>query len=165
MASGAKGSRAERGAASVRVVLQRVTSASVSVEGQVVASIERGLLALVGFRAEDGLADLKWMAGKLPELRLFEDEAGKMNLSVVDIGGALLLVPNFTLYGDGRKGRRPSFTRARAFDEAEGVFEEFVALVKAQHPATQTGVFGAHMHVQLLNDGPVTLLLDSEGQF
>jgi D-tyrosyl-tRNA(Tyr) deacylase len=149
----------------VRLVLQRVTRASVSVDGQVVASIGRGLLALVGFRAEDGPEASEWMARKLPELRLFEDEAGKLNLSVTDIGGELLLAPNFTLYGDGHKGRRPSFARAKAFAEAEASFDQFVRLVQTRHPATQAGVFGAHMYVMLENDGPVTLLLDSEGRF
>jgi len=145
----------------VRVVVQRVTQGSVEVDGEVVGQIGPGLLVLVGFRPGDGDGDLDWMARKLVGLRLFEDADGKMNLSVEETGGALLLVPQFTLYGDCRKGRRPGFSDALAPDEATVLFDRFCGLVVLSGRPVQRGVFGAHMRVSLLNDGPVTLIMDS----
>jgi D-tyrosyl-tRNA(Tyr) deacylase len=145
----------------VRVVVQRVTHAEVEVEGSVVGQIGPGLLALVGFCPGDDRAALDWMARKVVGLRLFEDSDEKMNLSVQETGGQVLLVPQFTLYGDCRKGRRPSFTDALAPAQATLLFDQFCALVEQTGVPVQRGVFGAHMKVSLLNDGPVTLILDS----
>lgn len=147
----------------MRVVLQRVACANVTVAGQLTGEIGRGLLALVGFCPGDGEADLAWMTAKLTGLRVFEDEQGKMNLSVGDIGGGLLLVPQFTLYGDCRRGRRPSFSGALSPEQATVLFDQFCARCAAAGFPPQTGVFGAHMQVSLANDGPVTLILDSPG--
>lgn len=148
----------------MKAVVQRVLSASVEVEGRRVATIGRGLLVLVGLEIADTPADLPWMADKLANLRIFEDAAGKMNLSVKDLPGgvgAILLVPNFTLAGDGRKGRRPSFDNAMRPEGAEPMFAQLAAAVEAQGVQVQTGVFRAHMLIGLANDGPVTLILDS----
>lgn len=142
-------------------LIQRVASASVTVEGREVGSIRAGLLVLVGIERDDGDADLAFIADKIPNLRVFEDDDGKMNRSVGDIGGGLLLVPNFTLAGDCRKGRRPSFDRAMPPGDAEPLFERLVERVRSSGVPVETGRFRAHMHVELLNDGPVTLLLDS----
>lgn len=145
----------------MRVVIQRVSSASVTVEGAVRAKIDRGLLVLVGLFTGDGEDQLSWMAEKLPELRIFEDAAGKMNLSVRDVGGGLLLVPNFTLAGDARKGRRPGFDQAMRPEQSQPMFERFAAMVAQRGVPVQTGVFRAHMDVALVNDGPITLVLDA----
>jgi D-tyrosyl-tRNA(Tyr) deacylase len=147
-------------------VVQRVLSASVDVEGWRVATIGRGLLVLVGLETADTGADLSWMADKLANLRIFEDAAGKMNLSVKNLGaeddpGSILLVPNFTLAGDARKGRRPSFDNAMRPEGAEPMFSQLAAAVRAQGVAVQTGIFRADMQVALVNDGPVTIWLDS----
>ena len=141
--------------------MQRVTHAQVEVEGQIVGHIGPGLLVLVGFCDGDDTPALEWMAKKLAGLRLFEDADEKMNLSVKDIGGQVLLVPQFTLYGDCRKGRRPSFTGAMAPDQATLLFDQFCALFPPLGLAPQTGIFGAHMKVSLENDGPVTVVIDS----
>jgi D-tyrosyl-tRNA(Tyr) deacylase len=156
----------------MRTVLQRVLSASVTVDGVVRASIDRGLLALVGLEATDTDAQLTWMAEKLPNLRIFEDDQGKMNRSVLDINGSILLVPNFTLAGDCAKGRRPSFDRAMRPELSEPMFAKFVAMVARAFPdavsssdplnaRVQSGVFRADMKVALINDGPITLVLDA----
>lgn len=145
----------------MKLVIQRVSSASVTVDGAVRASIDRGLLVLAGLTDTDADADLEWCAGKVAELRIFEDEQGKMNRSVAEVGGAVLLVPNFTLAGDARKGRRPSFDRAMKPELAAPAFDRFAAMVAARGVPVQTGVFRAHMNVSLVNDGPVTILLDS----
>ena len=150
----------------MKAVVQRVTRASVAVEGRDVASIGAGLLVLVGIEAGDGEGDVAWMADKVTNLRIFEDSAGKMNLSVKDAGptgsqGAVLLVPNFTVAGDARKGRRPSFDTAMRPEEAEPVFARLAAAVRALGVDVGTGVFRAHMAVTLVNDGPVTILLES----
>jgi len=145
----------------VRVVVQRVTQAAVEVEREIVGQIGPGLLALVGFRPGDGEADLDWMARKLIGLRLFEDTAEKMNLSVAEVGGEVLLVPQFTLYGDCRKGRRPGFSDALGPAEATLLFDRFCDIVGQSGPPVQRGIFGAHMRVSLVNDGPVTLIVDS----
>ncbi len=152
---------AEKGLSSVRVVLQRVAHAAVEVDGHTVGRIGPGLLALVGFRAGDDETALGWMAQKLTTLRVFEDAAGKMNLALGDTGGELLLVPQFTLYGDCRKGRRPGFDGALDPASASVLFDGFCDRCAAEGFTPQRGVFGAHMRVSLLNDGPVTLILDS----
>ncbi|GJQ31103.1 MAG: D-aminoacyl-tRNA deacylase [Phycisphaerae bacterium] len=145
----------------MRTVVQRVTSASVVVEGRAVAEIGRGLLALVGLEAGDDDATLAWTAEKLAFLRVFEDGAGKMNLAAGEIGGSILLVPNFTVAGSAAKGRRPSFDGAMKPDQARPMFERLVEAVRAHGVPVQAGVFGADMAVTLVNDGPVTLILDS----
>jgi D-aminoacyl-tRNA deacylase len=144
----------------VRVVLQRVSRASVAVEGRVVGSIGRGLLALVGVRASDGDAEITWMAEKIAGIRLFGDAEGKMNLGLADVGGAVLAVSQFTLYGDARKGRRPSFLEAAAPEIAEPVFDTLVRALRERGLEVATGRFGAMMEVELVNDGPVTLVLE-----
>lgn len=148
----------------MRTVLQRVLSASVTVDGVVRASIDQGLLVLVGLEAIDTDTQLAWMAEKLPNLRIFEDDQGKMNRSVLDVGGSILLVPNFTLAGDATKGRRPSFDRAMRPEQSEPMFHKFVAMVSGTFPEAsrvQTGVFRADMKVALINDGPITIVLDA----
>jgi D-tyrosyl-tRNA(Tyr) deacylase len=148
----------------VRIVVQRVSSAQVTVDHEVVGQIQQGFLVLAGFAPEDSQADLEWMAEKLQGLRVFGDADGNMNLSVGEVGGAVLLVPNFTLYADCRKGRRPGFSNAAPPDQAAELFERFCEQVGKRVPL-QRGVFGAHMHVELTNDGPITLLLDSSKLF
>jgi len=148
----------------MRVVLQRVNSATVRVDGIEIAHIGRGILALVGISKEDTHRDLEWMARKIVELRIFNDHQGKLNLSLQDIGGETLLVSQFTLYGDCRKGRRPSYSDAASPAEAEKRYEEFVSIVRGLVPAVQSGRFQAMMEVELINAGPVTLLLDSRGR-
>jgi D-tyrosyl-tRNA(Tyr) deacylase len=142
--------------------VQRVSHAEVEVEGSVVGQIGPGLLVLVGFCPGDDGAALDWMARKVTGLRLFEDHQEKMNLSVREIGGQVLLVPQFTLYADCRKGRRPSFTDALAPDQASRLFEQFSALVAQTGVPVQRGIFGAHMRVALLNDGPVTVIVEKD---
>lgn len=146
----------------MRVLLQRVQSATVAVDGAVIATIGHGLLLLVGFCAEDQATDLQWAVGKLTRLRIFSDEQGVMNRSVLDVGGELLAVSQFTLYASTRKGNRPSWSRAAPPALAEPLFRQFVDLLAAtlERPIP-TGRFGADMQVSLINDGPVTLLLDS----
>jgi D-tyrosyl-tRNA(Tyr) deacylase len=145
----------------VRVVLQRVSKASVTVDGAVVGEIGAGLLLLVGIGQEDEEKDLAWMADKVAGLRIFEDGDGKMNLSVEDVGGAVLSVSQFTLYGDCRKGRRPNFMAAARPEQASDLYDRFNALLRAKGLTVATGTFGAMMEVSLVNDGPVTLILDS----
>ncbi len=149
----------------MRAVVQRVSRASVTVEGRRTGAVETGLLALVAAGKEDGEADITWMVKKLCGLRIFPDEAGKMNRSVADIGGGLLLVSQFTLYGDARKGFRPGFSDAMPPDEARSYFECFVRAVRRTGLLVETGEFGADMDVSLVNDGPVTILLDSKKNF
>jgi D-tyrosyl-tRNA(Tyr) deacylase len=140
----------------VRALVQRVSEASVTVDGDEIARIGRGLLVLLGVRGEDGPEQADRLAGKLDRLRVFEDDEGRMNLSVRDVGGELLVVSQFTLYGDARKGNRPSFVDAAPPDVAEPLYERVRAALGAQG-----GRFGARMHVALVNDGPVTLLLEA----
>lgn len=145
----------------MRVVLQRVSRASVTVSGSVVGRIDRGLLLLVGFHEDDAPASLEWMADKVVGLRVFQDAEDKMNLSVNDVSGDLLVVSQFTLYGDASKGRRPSFIEAAHPDIAVPHYERFVDLLNHRaHGRVATGEFGAMMDVELVNDGPVTLLLE-----
>ncbi|MBN1435027.1 D-tyrosyl-tRNA(Tyr) deacylase, partial [Candidatus Fermentibacterales bacterium] len=140
----------------MKALLQRVSRASVSTGGQVVDSIGRGLLVLAGFRAQDTRADLEWMASKILNLRVFPDDAGEMNVCLGDVRGELLVVSQFTLHADTRKGRRPSFVRAAPPEQAETLFALFVEMLRSSGTRTGSGVFGAMMDVELVNDGPVT---------
>jgi D-tyrosyl-tRNA(Tyr) deacylase len=149
----------------MRAVLQRVSSARVSVESREVSAIGRGILALVGVERGDGSADAKYIAGKIRELRIFEDEHGKMNRSIGEVGGAVLVVSQFTLSGDCRKGRRPSFDDAAAPEEARVLYESVAADLRAGGMPVALGEFRAMMQVALVNDGPVTILLDSRKRF
>ncbi len=144
----------------MRSVVQRVSRSSLTVDGAQLAATEHGLVVLAGFAPDDQERDLQWMAEKLAGLRIFPDAEGRMNLSVVDVDGTVLAVPNFTLYGDCRKGKRPSFTEAAGPELATGLFDSFCDLLARAVPVAR-GVFGAHMHVELVNDGPITLILDS----
>jgi D-tyrosyl-tRNA(Tyr) deacylase len=144
----------------MRVVVQRVSRASVTVEGRVVGAIERGLALLVGVRVGDTEAEAQWLASKIATLRIFDDDAGKLNRSVLDVGGSILVVSQFTLYADARKGRRPSYDQAAPPDVAEPLIRRFVELLEAEGVPVQTGIFRAHMLVQIHNDGPVTILLE-----
>ena len=149
----------------MRAVIQRVESASVSVEGEIRGQIGAGFLVLIGVEEGDGDADFKYIADKVPNLRVFEDEQGKMNRSLLDVGGELLAVSQFTLLGDARGGRRPSFITAARPETADPMYERLVAEWRARGIRVETGVFGAHMKVSLVNDGPVTILLDSRRRF
>lgn len=144
----------------MRALIQRVTRASVTVDGRVVGRIERGFVVLLGITHADGRAEADWVAAKIAGLRVFDDEAGKMNHSLADVGGALLVVSQFTLYGDARKGRRPSFTDAAAPEMAEPLVDYFVEGLRDAGFPVATGVFGAHMDVEIHNDGPVTMLIE-----
>jgi len=144
----------------MRVLVQRVARAAVHIDGETVASIGPGLLLFVAFKAGDDDADLTWMAEKVAYLRIFEDDAGKMNRSLLDVGGQALAVSQFTLYGDASKGRRPSFSAAAPPEVAAPLVDRFAALLASQGVPTRTGVFGAHMLVDLENDGPVTIWLE-----
>ena len=149
----------------MRCVIQRVTEASVTVEGQVIGRIGRGFMVLIGVSAEDTDKDLKYMAEKVPNLRIFEDGQGKMNLSLKDVGGAILAVSQFTLYGDARGSRRPSFIQAARPEQANALYEQLVAAWRTQGLTVETGRFRAEMQVSLINDGPVTILMDSTKAF
>jgi D-tyrosyl-tRNA(Tyr) deacylase len=144
----------------MRLVLQRVSSASVTIEGEVTGRIGRGFLVLTGFTHADTPAQADWMAEKVAGLRLFTDAEGKMNLGLAEVGGAVLVVSQFTLYGDAAKGRRPSFVDAARPETAIPLYERFVAQLRAQGLEVATGRFGAMMEVALVNDGPVTLVLE-----
>jgi D-tyrosyl-tRNA(Tyr) deacylase len=146
----------------VRAVIQRVTRASVIVEGRVAGEIGAGLLVLLGVSRTDNPETAAYLAEKIVNLRIFSDEAGKMNLSLLDVGGSALLVSQFTLYGDTRGGRRPSYIQAAPPEQASLLYEEFVRSIRSLGVPVHTGVFQAHMQVELVNDGPVTILLDSE---
>ena len=149
----------------MRAVVQRVSEARVRVDGQVVGEIARGLLVLLGVSGQDTAADVTYIASKIRGLRIFPDEQGKMNRSVEDISGAVLLVSQFTLYGDARGGRRPSFIAAAPPDQAKALYEDAVRELRGAGLPVETGVFQADMQVELINDGPITLLLDSSKQF
>ncbi|MBX7235651.1 MAG: D-tyrosyl-tRNA(Tyr) deacylase [Caldilineales bacterium] len=144
----------------MRVVIQRVSQASVTVEGRVVGAIGRGFLVLLGVTHGDGPEQVAWMAAKIAGLRLFADDQGLTNLALADVGGAVLVVSQFTLYADARKGRRPSFTDAAPPEIAEPLIERFIADLRAQGISVANGVFRAEMQVALVNDGPVTLILE-----
>ena len=149
----------------MRAVVQRVSRARVTVNGQTTGQIGRGLVVLLGVSSGDDEQAARQLADKIAELRVFEDEGGKMNRSLLESGGALLAVSQFTLYGDCRKGRRPSFDRAARPEQARALYEKFVEFLRARGLRVEEGVFQAMMEVELVNDGPVTLLLDSERQF
>lgn len=149
----------------MRAVVQRVDKAKVTVDGKIVGEISRGLMVLVGVVEGDTEKDVQYLADKVIGLRIFEDEAEKMNLSVKDIGGEMLSVSQFTLYGDCRKGKRPSFDKAAKPETAIVLYEKFNELCRQQNIKVETGVFGAHMLVELANNGPVTILLDSSKMF
>ena len=145
----------------MKAVLQRVTHASVVVEGETVGKIGAGLLVLLGAGRDDSEEDVRYIARKIADLRIFSDAAGKFNLALADVGGSVLLVSQFTLYADTRKGRRPSFIDAAPPDIAQALVDRCAQLLQASGIYVETGRFGAHMEVSLLNDGPVTILLDS----
>lgn len=148
----------------MRVLLQRVSQASVTVEGEVVGRIEQGFVALVGVTHTDTAEEATWLANKVAGLRVFEDEEGKMNRSVADVGGSLLVISQFTLYGDARKGRRPSFINAARPEAAEPLVTFFADKLREQGFQVETGVFGAMMLVEIHNDGPVTIMLEKENE-
>ena len=149
----------------MRAVIQRVKSASVTVEGAVVSEIRVGLLVFLGVAQEDTPADVDYMASKIANLRIFEDNEGRMNLSILDIGGEALVVSQFTLYGDCRKGRRPSFIAAARPEKADPLYQAFMDEISRLGVPVKAGVFQAMMDVELINDGPVTMMLDSNKLF
>jgi D-tyrosyl-tRNA(Tyr) deacylase len=148
----------------MRAVVQRVASASVSVDGKEVGQIKGGLLVLLGVASDDSQQDVAYMARKLVGLRIFEDKGGMMNRSIMDAGGSILVVSQFTLYGDVTRGNRPSFTRAAEGSVANTLYEDLCSGLRTAGCDVQTGVFGAHMQVTLVNDGPVTIIIDSAGR-
>ena len=149
----------------MRAVVQRVQSAKVTVDNEITGSIDQGLAVLVGIHPNDGLEQIRWMSDKLINLRIFEDDEGKMNLSLADIGKEMLIVSQFTLYGDCRKGRRPGYSSAAPPEVAEPLYLQLVDEIRSRNITVATGQFQAAMKVDLVNDGPVTLLLDSEKNF
>ena len=149
----------------MRAVIQRVKSASVTVEGKVVSEIRKGLLVFLGVAQEDTPADVNYMASKIANLRIFEDDEGRMNLSILDVDGETLVVSQFTLYGDCRKGRRPSFIAAARPEKAAPLYQAFMDEISRLGVPVKAGVFQAMMDVELINDGPVTMLLDSNKLF
>ena len=146
----------------MRVVLQRVSHASVTVDEKVIGKIKRGFLLLVGVTHDDAMEDMEYLVRKIVQMRIFEDEEGKLNRSIQDIGGEILSVSQFTLYAETKKGNRPSFSKAAPGDVAIEMFEQFNGLLRETGIPVETGQFGADMKVELLNDGPVTILLDSK---
>lgn len=148
----------------MRVVLQRVAHASVTVDGEIIGKIQRGFLLLVGVTHDDAMDDMEYLVRKIVQMRIFEDEEGKLNRSIQDIGGEILSVSQFTLYADTKKGNRPSFSKAAPGDVALEMFEQFNGLLRDTGIPVETGQFGADMKVDLLNDGPVTILLDSKNR-
>jgi D-tyrosyl-tRNA(Tyr) deacylase len=145
----------------MKIVLQRVSKAQVTVEGQTVGQIGRGLVLLIGIGNEDSEEQARYLSEKCLNLRIFEDDEGKMNRSLLDVGGEILAISQFTLYGDTRKGRRPGFTDAAPPEKAEPLYERFVELLRAADVKVETGRFGARMSVRIYNDGPVTLILEA----
>lgn len=148
----------------MKVVLQRVAHASVTVDEKVIGKIQRGFLLLVGVTHDDAMEDMEYLVRKIVQMRIFEDEEGKLNRSIQDIGGEILSVSQFTLYADTKKGNRPSFSKAAPGDVAVEMFEQFNGLLRDTGIPVETGLFGADMKVELLNDGPVTILLDSKNR-
>ena len=148
----------------MRVVLQRVSHASVTVEEKVIGQIQRGFLLLVGVTHDDAMEDMEYLVRKIVQMRIFEDEEGKLNRSIQDVGGEILSVSQFTLYADTKKGNRPSFSKAAAGYGAIEMFEQFNGLLRDTGIPVEAGQFGADMKVELLNDGPVTILLDSKNR-
>lgn len=146
----------------MRVVVQRSKQASVVVDGRTVGKISAGFVVLVGITHDDSQEDVLYLADKVANLRVFEDEQGKMNLSLLDVGGEVLSISQFTLYGDCRKGRRPSFVQAAKPEQAKALYEQFNEALEAKNIKVETGIFGAMMQVHLINDGPTTLMIDSK---
>lgn len=149
----------------MRAVVQRVTSSSVLVDGNIIGEIKQGFNVLIGISKDDTVEDLKYIKDKIINLRVFQDENDKMNLSLLDVKGEILVISQFTLYGDCRKGRRPNFMDALGGEEAKKLYEEFVELLKTSDLKVECGEFGADMKVNINNDGPVTILLDSKRNF
>ena len=149
----------------MRAVVQRVTSSSVKVNGDIVGAINKGFNVLIGISKDDTIEDLKYIKDKIMNLRVFEDENEKLNLSLKDVSGELLIISQFTLYGDCRKGRRPNFMEALGGNEAKKLYEDFLKLFDDEEIKVETGIFGADMKVSIENDGAVTLLLDSKKNF
>ncbi|GAB6170468.1 D-aminoacyl-tRNA deacylase [Clostridium carnis] len=149
----------------MRAIVQRVSSSKVVVNEEIVGEIGKGLNILVGISKDDTVDDLTYIRDKVINLRIFEDEYDKMNLSILDVKGELLVISQFTLYGDCRKGRRPNFMEAQGGEEAKKLYDKFIELLKESSLKVETGKFGAHMKVDIQNDGPVTLLLDSKRNF
>ena len=149
----------------MRAVVQRVTYSSVEVNGEIVGEINKGFNVLLGISKEDTEEDMKYIKDKIINLRVFSDENDKMNLSLLDIQGEVLLISQFTLYGDARKGRRPNFMNALGGEEAKKFYDKFIEMMKETGLKVQTGIFGADMRVDIKNDGPVTILLDSSRNF
>ncbi len=149
----------------MRAVVQRVTSSSVSVDGNIIGEIKQGFNVLIGISKDDTIEDLKYIKDKVVNLRVFQDENDKMNLSLLDVKGEILVISQFTLYGDCRKGRRPNFMDALGGEEAKKLYEEFLELLKTSDLKVECGEFGADMKVNINNDGPVTILLDSKRNF
>ena len=149
----------------MRVVVQRVTSSKVIVNDKIIGSIDKGFNLLIGFSKEDTEEDLLYLKDKIINLRIFEDENDKMNLSLLEVKGDILAISQFTLYGDCRKGRRPNFMEAEGGDKAKALYERFIELLKETNLKIETGEFGAHMKVEIQNDGPVTIILDSKKNF
>ncbi len=149
----------------MRAVVQRVRHASVRIDNNTTGQIGYGLVILLGIRGDDTVRDLQWMADKIVNLRIFEDDEGKMNRSLADINAEMLIVSQFTLYGDCRKGRRPGYSSAAPPEIAEPIYDRFIEEIKSRGIKTATGTFRAMMEIELVNDGPVTLLLDSEKNF
>lgn len=149
----------------MRMVIQRVERASVTVDGILRGKIANGYVVLAGFLSSDDEKTMDYMLDKLVNLRIYEDENDKLNLSIKDVGGELLLIPNFTLYGDARKGRRPSYAKAASPEEAESIFAGLIEKARQTGIKVETGVFRTHMKVDLINDGPVTILIDSDKVF
>ena len=149
----------------MRAVVQRVSSSKVTVDGEVTGEINKGLLVLLGVTHEDTSKDVDYIIDKVLNLRIFEDENEKMNLSLKDVGGELLVVSQFTLYGDCRKGRRPNFMAALGGEESKKLYDKFILMLKEYGIKVETGIFGADMKVDIQNDGPVTILLDSKKNF
>ena len=149
----------------MRAVVQRVTSSKVVVDGKIVGSINKGINVLIGISCDDNEVDLKYIKDKIINLRIFEDENFKMNKSLMDIGGEMLVISQFTLYGDCRKGRRPNFMAAFGGEESKKLYDKFILMLKEYGIKVETGIFGADMKVDIQNDGPVTILLDSKKNF
>lgn len=147
----------------MRVLLQRVSRAGVTVDGELAGAIEQGFVALVGVTHGDSQTEVDWLVNKVAGLRVFEDDQGKMNVGLLDIGGSVLVISQFTLYGDASRGRRPSFTDAAPPDIAEPLVERFAAGLRERGLHVESGVFGAHMEVEIHNDGPVTMMLEKTG--
>lgn len=149
----------------MRAVVQRVTKANVKVDGKIVGKIDKGLLVFLGIGEDDDNTDLEYMVEKVLGLRIFEDDKEKMNLSLMDVGGEILIISQFTLYGDVRRGKRPSFTSSAHPKIAEDIYNQFIRRCKEKGLKTEMGIFGAHMEIGLINDGPVTILIDSKKVF